>query len=115
MTTGIEYFWVPESRVVEMSEEPSSIQTVLPHPIWDPKTGQKIGFVDPKDPLVRPSVFADGDPEHRRPNHNVDVFYEDHVHDWTWVPPKKSASGHVRYYSRAVEHSIWIRCEFRER
>lgn len=99
----VDYFWVPESRVVPMSRPPTRIQTVLPHEQHDPQTGALVRFVDPKDQSTKPVIpFA--------VVHNYTVFFEDETHDWIWDVKE----GGVRYYSRIVEHGIWIRAEFED-
>jgi len=42
------------------------------------------------------------------PQHNVNAFLEDHIHDWDW------RGGTLRYYSRVAKDSVWILCEFTE-
>lgn len=62
--------------------EPTRIQTCYLH----------------RDPTVKPDI--------QDPHHHVNVFYEDRIHDWTWI------RGELKYSSRAMEGGCWIRCEF---
>jgi hypothetical protein len=43
-----------------------------------------------------------------KPQHNVNAFLEDYVHDWEW------ANGKLRYYSRVVgaQDGVWLLLEY---
>jgi hypothetical protein len=102
-----EFFWVPESRRVEIPTEPKVVQTVLPHRQHDSETGALIRVVNSRDPDVVPvlRILATGETY----MHNYEVFYEDHIHDWHWK------DGVLRYFSRAIhEGKVWIRVEFKD-
>jgi hypothetical protein len=107
MTIRIEYHWVPESRRIKMPKAPKRVQTVMSHSKYDIYTGEKLGVVDAYDPTVVPVLRSDADLSD--PIHLKEVFYEDHLHDWHW-----DSDGVLRYFSRAMNHSTWIRCEFEE-
>lgn len=106
MTKVIRYFYVPSSRIVPMPEKPKRVQTVLSHERRDPATGLVVGSVNTCDPATEPVLQCD--PEGRDPQHNVEVFYEDRTHDWTWDQGNKA----IRYFSRVATYGVWIRCEF---
>jgi len=96
----IQYFFVPESRAISMSEKPLWVQTVIPQ---NPIIGVDGSVGD--NPDITPSFPRDED-THWAPLHHQHVFYEDQIHDWTWK------EGHLRYFSRAAKAKVWIRVEF---
>lgn len=83
-----EVLWVPETRLVVLTSNER------PYRVW---TLYGEGRDDPKRPPKLPIT----------PVHNHGAFLEDYVHDWN------IQQGNVlRYYSRAVEHSVWILVEY---
>lgn len=41
-----------------------------------------------------------------RPQHHVNAFLEDEIHDWQW------RGGKLRYFSRIADRSIWLLLEY---
>lgn len=84
----VEYFWVPAREqeygniLVQVPKETTRIQTCFRH----------------TDPEVKPDIDV--------PQHLVNVFYEDWMHDWNW------RDGVLAYGSRVSDGGVWIRCEY---
>lgn len=43
------------------------------------------------------------------PQHRVNAFKEDHVHDWVITN-----SGHFKYFSRVTDEPVWVLLEYDE-
>ncbi|MFA5186542.1 MAG: hypothetical protein WC551_08720 [Patescibacteria group bacterium] len=43
------------------------------------------------------------------PQHNVNAFYEDYMHDWNW------RAGQFRYYSRVADRPVWVLLEYEDK
>ncbi len=84
----VDYYWVP-NRVEQYTVPRVAIRT-------EPKRVQTCYFHT--DHEVKPDI--------PNPQHRVNVFYEDHVHDWNWK------NGELHYASRVMDGGVWIRCEF---
>jgi len=82
----IEYYWVPENRLISIDTKPLKVWTVLP----------SHGGLDKN---VIPDIET--------PLHNVNVFIEDYMHDWLW------SNGKLKYSSRIIESGVWIRVELK--
>lgn len=102
-----EVFWVPESRLIVLpmkDETPDVPFKTAQHPyrVWTlyDLSGES-RFGSPDHPPALPIV----------PIHNHGAFLEDYVHDWN-VEFKKGVGHVLRYYSRVVDHSVWILCEY---
>jgi hypothetical protein len=80
--------WVPESRLVQLSDHPTQ-----PYRVW---TLYDCG-TDPNQPPSLPIT----------PVHNRGAFLEDRIHDWMILKGNL-----LKYYSRVVEHSTWILIEY---
>lgn len=80
-----EFMWVPANRRVQMpsTERPVNVWTV----------------VGAHDPATPPG------PIHGEPSRYV-AFHEDLGHDWNMEDTV------LRYFSRGVDHSVWIMCEY---
>ena len=92
--TRQEVHWVPESRLVPMASDEE------PYRVW---TLYGEGRNDPKTPPALPIT----------PVHRHGAFLEDYIHDWNIVRVEKRP--HLRYASRAMDHSCWILVEYAER
>lgn len=94
-----EVYWIPASKEVvlpikESEEEPYRVWTLYGHEGW-------------RDPNVRPTLPI-------KPIHNHGAFLEDFIHDWN-VHYRKGVGFVLGYYSRVVDHSVWILCEYVDR
>lgn len=86
---AVEYYWVPETRVVEVPHRPLSVQTVL-------------GAAGGRNQDEKPQV--------ENPVHAKNVWFESLADgDWCW------ARGKLRYASQQVGHGVWIRVELPSR
>ena len=77
-----EVHWVPEDRTLALSEKPFRVWTLYLEGYG--KT--------PTLPIV--------------PQHHVNAFLEDYVHDWNWH------SGKFVYFSRVARDRVWILVEY---
>jgi hypothetical protein len=78
-----EVHWVPESRQLPLERRPTRVWTLFLE--RDPKKAPTL----PIAPVVR-----------------VNAWPEDVIHDWN------HRKGTLRYFSRAVESSVWILVEY---
>jgi hypothetical protein len=88
--------WVPETRLVPLpdDEEPYRVWTLYGEGRNDPKTA-------PALPIT--------------PAHHHGAFMEDMIHDWNVVRVGSDRKPHLRYASRAMDHSCWILVEYADR
>jgi hypothetical protein len=73
------------TRVIDFGQKPTHMWTLYPH-------------MDESQPPTLPY----------QPQHNVNAFLEDRVHDWDW------SGGRLRYYSRVVnaQEGVWLLLEW---
>lgn len=82
-----EVYWIPKDRKVSITD-----QGKRPFRVWTL-------FLE-TDPDKKPSLPI-------TPSHRGNAFLEDYVHDWN------IERGNVlRYYSRAIQDSVWILVEY---
>lgn len=88
--------WLPpESNVPFTGKGPA----VLPCPEGEPtRVWTLVTHTDPAKPPALPFV----------PQHNVNAFFEDYVHDWNMSIDGKS----LRYGSRVTEGGCWLLLEY---
>jgi hypothetical protein len=80
-----EVCWVLPTKRVALENRPARVWTLI----------LRDGH-DPERPPALPIV----------PQHLMNAFLEERMHDWTW------ANSELRYFSRVAEHSVWILVEF---
>ena len=93
MATQQIFLWLPPlggdrehaTRVIPFGQRPGRLWTLYPH-------------MDEQEPPTAPYI----------PQHNVNAFLEDRIHDWDW------SGGKLRYYSRVIgaQEGVWLLLEW---
>lgn len=78
---------VPKARPVSVAEEPDRCWTLYRH-------------TDESAPPTLPFI----------PQHRINAFSEDYMHDWNWYPRN---GGTFDYSSRVAEGPVWVLLEYK--